>query len=40
VTRYRDDARALGYEGERLKQLFEQWKVKLDQARGTRDKNG
>lgn len=34
VARYRDDARALGYEGERLKQLVEQWRVKLDQARG------
>ena len=40
VARYRDDARALGYEGERLKQLVEQWKVKLDQAKGTRDENG
>ena len=40
VTRYRDDARAIGYEGERLKQLVEQWEVKLDQAKGTWDKNG
>ena len=40
VARYCDDARALGYEGERLKQLVEQWKAKLDQAKGTRDKNG
>jgi guanosine-3',5'-bis(diphosphate) 3'-pyrophosphohydrolase len=40
VVGYRDDARALGYEGERLEQLVEQWKVKLDQAKGTRDKKG
>jgi len=36
VARYRDDARALGYEGDRLQRLVEQWNVKLDQAKGTR----
>ena len=35
VARYRDDARALGYEGERLEQLIERWKVKLEQAKRT-----
>ena len=36
VASYRDDARALGYEGARLEQLVEQWQVKLDRAKGTR----
>jgi guanosine-3',5'-bis(diphosphate) 3'-pyrophosphohydrolase len=40
VGRYSDDARALGYDGERLKALVEHWKVKLDQAKGTRGNNG
>ena len=40
VARYRDDASALGYEDERLKQLVEQWNVKLDQAKGMKDTKG
>jgi guanosine-3',5'-bis(diphosphate) 3'-pyrophosphohydrolase len=40
VARYRDDARALGYEGDRLEQLVEHWKMKLDQAKATRDNKG
>lgn len=40
VGRYNDEARALGYDGEQLKELVEHWKLKLDQARGTNDRQG
>jgi hypothetical protein len=33
VTRYREDARTLGYEGEKLEQLTVRWKVLLERAR-------
>jgi len=33
VSRYRDNARELGYDGERLESLVERWKVLLARAR-------
>jgi guanosine-3',5'-bis(diphosphate) 3'-pyrophosphohydrolase len=39
VVRYTDNARALGYDGERLRELVEHWKVKLEQAKGMKDGN-
>jgi guanosine-3',5'-bis(diphosphate) 3'-pyrophosphohydrolase len=40
VGRYSDEARALGYDGEQLKELVEHWKLKLDEAKGTSEKDG
>jgi hypothetical protein len=33
VARYREEASKLGYDGERLERLVEQWKLKLQAAR-------
>ena len=40
VGRYREEANKLGYEGERLERLVEQWKLKLQAARQPRDFTG